>query len=371
MKVFLKTKFLLILFAATFLFRGDCLAFQSDAKKKDATVESGDQDVTRNVVAEFDKPDEQGVYHATISLGKVPVGKQAKVNLLLKNLSDQEIKFSRPAIRCKCSQFKSERYLIPAKDETKSDLKLKLPARSRGKTGSTEVVLEKRGDGSSTVKLHFEYELEGMIVFAKPLSTLSFDDDSEYKTVDIPVVTTLPIDFSKIEAKPTGDLKEVQIELVPGAEGGSLKVKVHQDVLVNGSARGEIHVTDPATGRMDICYLSVKDLRQSEVSPRLIRFKQKDTELKAKAIIRTATLVKAEDSDKPLEVKCSCGDKQLVVAATKLGKSIARVDLTVSSEIRDAFIKGAAGSEESKLKWEISQGGSSTTLETLFVVDEH
>ena len=372
MKAVLKTNFLFVLHAAAFLLCSDCFALQSQSKiPRRATSKTAEEHVTRNVVAEFDKPDEQGVYHATVSLGKVPVGKQASVNLLLKNLSDQEIKFSRPAKKCKCSQFNSERYFIPAKDETKSDLKLKLPARSRAKIASTEVVLESRADDTSSVKILFQYELEGMIVFGQPLSVLVFDDDSEFKTIEIPVVATSPIEFSKVEAKAIGGLKGVQIDRVPGPDGGVLKVKVNQNVLTGGNANGEIHITDPASGRMDICYLSVKDRRQSEVSPRLIRFNRKDTELKAKAIVRTAKLVKAEDSEKPLEIKCSSAGGQLTVVSKKLGKSIARVELTVSSEMRDAFIKAAGSSGEAKLQWEISHGDSSTTLETLFVIDEH
>lgn len=367
----MKSKFLLIVCAALFLLCGKCAAWQSDSIEQvlPKATSSGNV-VAHDAVAELNQADEAGVYHATVSLGKFPVGKKAAINLLLKNLGDQEIKFSKPARKCKCSDFKSSRNVIPANDETEARLQLRLPARSRGPATSVDLVLENEAKNRTAVKIRFEYELEGVVGFGQPIAVLVFDDDSEFKIVDLPVYTTLPVDFSNLEVKLSPKLKGLQTELVSGPDGGSLRVKVNQNDLTGGTIRGEVQITDKVSGRMDVAYLSIKDRRQSEISPRTIRFVQQDDLLKTTAIVRTGKMVKAEDAESPLEITCRCGDSQLVVDAKKLGKNIIRVELSLESGKSDALIAAAGDPDRSKLKWEIKQGSSSTTTETSFVIEE-
>ena len=363
----------LFLSAALLLVLACCVEAQSVSKSPNAR-KPPTFDLERAGVVEFSKPDENGIYDTTVSIGKIPAGQQVKINLVLKNLSDEEIKFSRPAKKCKCSQFTSTRDFIPAKDQTEASVILKIPARGKAIKANSEVTLESRKSDRSKMNIKIEYELAGLLVFGRALGVLSFDDESpQKKHIDFPLLASLPVDLNKIDVRASENLSSAEFAIAVDSENeGTLRVTIDQSLIAGGSIQGEISISDPENDRRDICYLSIKDQRQSEISPRIISFKTKDQGLMATAIIRLAKLGGDSDESADAKIECSWQGQPLQVTSRKLGTDIVRVELTADQALAASLTKSAAEQKEQQfqLDWQIEKNGKTTQIKTPLVLGQ-
>ena len=140
------------------------------------------------------------------------------------------------------------------------------------------MTLESRKSDRSKMNIKIEYELAGLLVFGRALGVLSFDDESpQKKHIDFPLLASLPVDLNKIDVRASENLSSAEFAIAVDSENeGTLRVTIDQSLIAGGSIQGEISISDPENDRRDICYLSIKDQRQSEISPRIISFKTKD-----------------------------------------------------------------------------------------------
>ncbi len=315
--------------------------------------------------------------HAVIELGKLPVGSQIALNLVLKNTSDQEFRFSGVSKKCSCSQFKPEKYQIPAKESIKAKLTLKIPARGKEVAGVNTVSLVDQGTVVANIDLKFE--LEGLLAFRELMTQLVFESDEPTQSIQIPFLATPPVQLDRIQVRASDNLAGVEIEITLAEDGGMIQLVAPSKLLDDGDVQGEILLSHPEMDRADCMWLIVKDARQSEISPKIILFRHTKTGWVAKAVVRLApslltTSKKSSDkqsSENPIQFSCAFEDTPLELETKELGGGVFQIECSMDSALVDRIANVATDStaEKNFLYWKISNGRTASKLKTPFVIE--
>jgi hypothetical protein len=355
-----------------------------------------DAQITRDAVAVL-KPtaDDENLYHAEVDLGKVPAGRKVRVALTLKNESDRQISFVGVSRRCACAQFEAERRFVPERGETIAKVTIKTPRRSAsGITATNQIELQ--GGGRPVIRVEMNYELEGVLAFVEVMGVLMFDTDAKTKTVEIPFITSPPIDPNQVQVHLGDELKSLEKEVILHDRGGVIKLNAPESIIANGPVRGIVQIQYPSIEYQDAFMLAIKDARSHEISPRIIRFKRIGNEWVGSAIVRLAGVSKTPAADKPItaapstarnpsalipaeaenkqseespKFRCLLAGRELKISANGLTPDMFRVQLFIPLDEAVSQSGLETDAESNTLRWEIFNGGKTDQLTSPCVFD--
>ena len=331
--------------------------------------------------AELQLVDGEDIYSVDIELGQLPVGKTIAMKVTLNNPFDTEVKFSGVSNKCACKQFKSYNSLIPAKGKTVAEFTFKTPGRHRSVDVDTSISLVEKG--APVAKINMSYELKGLLAFTEMLGVVRFDSTEQSKRITVPFIYSAPIEFENVTAKVTGKLEKATIEIVKTETGGLLTVTIPEEVIAKGNARGEVFISYPGTTQMDCYFLSAKDARVNEISPKVLRFRYKNGFWQANAIVKIAGLVKqvapeektdgdsnsvAVEESQPIQ--CTLFDEDLKLDVKPLKNNTFRVQLVATDKQIERMHAALDSSETAKgmLVWKINNGRKTEVSKTEFRV---
>ncbi len=353
-----------------------CLAVSTAVAQSPAGAAGGVIEVER--IVDLKRIDDSKEYAAAVDLGNLPVGKQIVIQLTLRNPYDEDIHFSGTEKRCACSQFRSEKKLIPKRDELKCTLKIKTPTAQKSLAVATPVVLVQ--NEIPVVRMEFTYQLDGLLAFGELMSVVRFENGEQSKNLKIPILASPPIDVRKVQVNQSENLGDLKFEIVAGDSGGMLQTTVTDAILDKGEVRGELTVVYPDTGQDDRYYLIIKDARTSEISPQVVHFRRQGKGLSASATVRivgdrnTGKPDAANSESEP--VSCWHLGEKLSMKLEKLANGLYRVELLVDEQgIARLIGKQVDGATDPKvltegLTWKINNGELKTEMTTSFIVDQ-
>ena len=214
--------------------------------------------------------------------------------------------------------------------------------------------------------MNITYDLDGLLAFGGLMSIVRFDDLSQSeKEIEIPLLVTAPLDWKNVRIETSDNLDSVAAEVVHRENGPVVKAKIPVSILQKGNVRGELHITNSGGWESDTYMLSIKDTRQHEISPRILKFKKTNgAGFVATAVVKMAGFSTASANSSP-EIKVRIGDQELAAKTKLLGKNTFRVELQAKEAIAEVD-----GQEQTSLEWQIFNGQSTSTMTSKFYFEK-
>ena len=303
---------------------------------------------------------EDGIYRAQFDLGRIQAGKNAVMDLKVNNPYDRKINFSGVSKKCKCSNFRPDRYYFSPNEELNVRVRLKLPMRRNSKTAQTTMLIVNRD--VPVAELVFEYELNGMLSFTELIGIIGFNSDKQTRTLEMPFIATQPVDLEKLTLINSANLDGCQFELIKQEEGGIVKVTADDSILKKSKIRGDVMIMEKGSNRRDTFFLTIKNEKLAEISPSVVTFKNNGGKLVATATLKMAKAVVDDAELQKIELECRHNGTAVSSSLRRLSDKLVQVILTAGNGLDQATTDSAT------LQWTVMHQGSTTNLETPFVV---
>lgn len=331
-------------------------------QNKNTAVEGGKKVIPLDVVADLVKKQGDNVYHADVRLRNLPAGQTARLNVVLRNPSDQVVKFSGVSNKCKCRRFKKQSAEIEPGGEGAISFDFAIPARHKQKKVESGITLVYKG--VSVIKLNISYELDGLLAFGGLMSIVRFDDVAEIeKKIEIPLFVTPPLSWEKVKLETSSNLKGIRTSIEYEQDGPKVRARIPVTLLERGNVRGELYLSNPGGWESDTFMLSVKDSRQHEISPQVLIFKKmKDGSSRATAVIKVAGF--SDASSESLDLSASIGEQQLDVKTKLLGGNTYRIEMRTRVPIE------SIDDASQRLTWKILVGNLATEMTSEFIFEK-
>ena len=338
---------------------------KSDATQKETAkpkqLKFLDADVTASGVLE---QTDDGRYRAKFDFGRLPAGLNAVCELKIQNPFDKKISFSGVSKKCKCSNFRPERYYFSPNEELKVKARLKLPIRRNTAKAQTTMMIENKG--VPVANLIFDYELDGLLSFSEFIGIIGFDSDNQTKTLDMPFIATSPVNFEKLKLEPTENLKGCKFELVKQDESGLVRITVDDSILTKSKIRGEVMITEEDSNRRDTFFLTIKNDKLAEISPEVVTFKNESGAFSASATLKMSKKIPDDESLAKVKLNCQFGEQKLEASLKRISEKLVQVVLSTDKDLA-ADNQDATGSV---LRWTVVQDDAVSNLETPFVISK-
>ena len=308
---------------------------------------------------------EDGRYRAQFDFGKLPAGMNGIIDLTVMNPFNETIKFSGVSKKCKCSNFRPDRYEFTPQEDLHIRVRLKLPIRRNSSKSQTSMMIENKG--TPVAELVFDYELEGLLSFTELIGIVGFDSDNQTKTIEMPFIATAPTDLDKLKLNPSDSLKDCQFEIIKKVDGGCVRVTVQDSILTKSKIRGEVMISEPDTNRRDTFFLTIKNEKLAEISPTVVTFKKEGENWVATATLKMAKSVPDDEALQKIQLQCKWNGNEIAAKPKRLSDKLLQLILTTGSDL--SSVQGNS-SKNAVLNWTVIHHGVTSNLETPFVISE-
>lgn len=280
----------------------------------------------------------QGNLRSQVRLGALQANQEHRIRLTLANATDEIVGISRASSSCGCVRVRSPKGQIEPGGSFNIELTVAVGKSLRQPEQNQSITLFDLNGKGLTVAM--SYEVAGLLTFGGRGVTVKVPEGATSHTFEIPLITSPPVQFSKLEIGYDEELGVVDAKLVESPVGKFVQLRCAYPGGIRKGRSGAVWVKDAKASTTDrvACMLQVRE--PVELSPLVLRFTQSPEDIEsgeftASAICRIARSelkIDSTDSEHEKEIGVSlsahCEFGNLTLKSKRLSVGIYRLYLT-------------------------------------------
>lgn len=314
--------------------------------------------VSAEAIVQFHEQRRHG--YAEVDLKPLDAGTRYRIQLTVRNPTDEPLVFSGFDFNCRCLTLESRIETIPARGSSQIVFLLTTAKRAPHK----EVVHQVRfiqTDKRVVAQVDVKYQLSNMFAVTQSQVKLAVPPGQASATAKIPLVITPPLRVEQLELIIAKPLKGLGIEIVDGLDGAVVQVVAPVEVLEDGPIAGSVGVRLRGSDDSDGFYLTVVPGSRFVIAPEILTLTSSPDEA---FVIGEAVLKMAPSPNQP-------SDKleptiQAVIGNEVFDVRVERIPSTATFRLHLQCPRSTVvgNGESTSIVWKVTYGEESQAIES-------
>ncbi len=314
--------------------------------------------VSAEAIVQFHEQRRHG--YAEVDLKSLDAGTRYRIQLTVRNPTDEPLVFSGFDFNCRCLTLESPIEAIPARGSSQIVFLLTTAKRAPQKEAIHQIRFMQT-DKRVVAQVDLKYQLGNMFAVTRSQVKLAVPPDQASATARIPLVITPPLRVEQLELIIAKPLKGLGIEIVDGLDGAVVQVVAPVEMLEDGPIAGSVGVRLRGSDDSDGFYLTVVPGSRFAIAPEILTLTAapEGTFVVGEAVLKIATSPSQPSTTLDPTVRA-------VIANEEFDVRVERIPSTATFRLHVQCPRSmvVGNGESTSIVWKVAYGEESQAIES-------